>query len=70
MKAAVPSAKTEKYDKEIDQLVYKMYGLSPDEIEAIEPHRELKRKHSNGKMNFNPESEKYLKSRERLPKEL
>ncbi len=42
VKAADPSAKTEKYDKEIDQLVYKMYALSPDEIRTIEPDCELK----------------------------
>jgi hypothetical protein len=35
-KAADPSVGTEKYDQEIDQMVYKLYGLTEEEIRIVE----------------------------------
>ena len=30
------TAKTREYEKQIDQLVYKLYGLTPEEIKIVE----------------------------------
>ncbi len=35
-KRADPSADTSAWEREIDQLVYRLYGLTPEEIKIVE----------------------------------